>query len=675
MRLLAITIFTLCFLQPLKVYAQQTYSLGYLPGGSYSAGYAFSDNSSVVVGYGDSSNSGTEAFIWTPQNGMVGLGDLPGGSYYSIASGVSSVGNVVIGYSISGSGNEAFRWTEATGMVGLGDLPGGSFQSFARDISDDGSVIVGQGRSASGREAFRWTEATGMVGLGDLPGGSFFSNANAISGDGTLIAGSSESALGIEAMYWSAGTGMVGLGDLPGGGFGSVAYGMSSDKTTIVGSGTTASGFEAMYWSAGTGMISIGDLPGGAVEAYAYDASNNGAVIVGESVSTSGYTAFVWTAETGMVTVNEWLARANIQTSGWEFGYAYNVSDDGTVIIGGGTNPSGDYEAYLARVSPIGSGILNMSSVPESLGTSSITPSVAINSISLPMNGAHHRPLMMYDGLGNTQCSWVTSDASYDDDGFVSTVTSHEAGLCQDFADRQLRIGIGLGLTDAKQETINGGNQEMSGPYGIAEVNYWPEGTKLLFSLTGLYGVWDGDIKRGYDNAGNPDFSFGDTTVRNTALRLGLHMPDLIQLKSECTPKVLITPKTTIAWSRSIADGYTETGGGFPARFDEQSTSSKEIRMGAEAATRLNEGRTRLALTLEGVYTFDREASDVNGELIGLFPFTFESPTIDNKTSARVGIDLDHRITDKLQFHSSIFAATSGPDPDISGALGIKYSF
>jgi probable HAF family extracellular repeat protein len=116
---------------------------------------------------------------------FIGLGDLPGGAVHSRAFGVSADGSVVVGSTgaaPSSSGSQAFRWTVDTGMVGLGE----SFSSAAFDVSADGSVIVGW--SVYG-QAFRWTQDTGMVGLGDFPGGLFLSSANAVSGDGSIVVG------------------------------------------------------------------------------------------------------------------------------------------------------------------------------------------------------------------------------------------------------------------------------------------------------------------------------------------------------------------------------------------------------------------------------------------------------------------------------------------------------
>ena len=84
------------------------------------------------------------------------LGDLPGGSFGSGAYGISADGSVVVGFGDSGdSGDpvltEAFRWTSGGGIVGLGELPGGGFGSVAYAVSADGGVVVGDSADLSNR--------------------------------------------------------------------------------------------------------------------------------------------------------------------------------------------------------------------------------------------------------------------------------------------------------------------------------------------------------------------------------------------------------------------------------------------------------------------------------------------------------------------------------------------
>jgi probable HAF family extracellular repeat protein len=167
---------------------------------------------------------------------------------------------------------------------------------------------VGTTATASGNEAFRWTQAGGIVGLGDLSGDTFYSEATGVSPDGSVVIGESDSdaAVGYEAFRWTPNGGMVGLGILP-------------DSTS----------------------------------SWAYDVSTGGSIIVGTSGGASGTEAFLWDVAHGMRSLRDVLAKdfgLGASLAGWTLEYARGISADGQFIVGSGTNPDGNTEAWLARI-------------------------------------------------------------------------------------------------------------------------------------------------------------------------------------------------------------------------------------------------------------------------------------------------------------------------------------
>ncbi|MEK6801410.1 MAG: putative Ig domain-containing protein [Nitrospirota bacterium] len=338
--------------------------LGDLPGGttaSFAAGISADGN--VVVGVGNYNNgfAGEEAFRWTSAAGIVGLGDLPGSIVSSFANDVSADGAVVVGSSQSAAGQEAFRWTASEGMVGLGDFATGSFSSQATAVSADGSVVVGTGDPGPGplnAQAFRWTSATGLVALGALPsGGSQGNEAFDVSADGTVIVGrsSNSSGVGTEAFRWTNATGMVGLGGLLGAIVDSEALAVSADSTVVVGLALNTNGQdEAFRWTASGGMVGLGMLPGDNIS-VAFEVSGDGSLVLGVSGFIGGTTAtsqpFIWDAVNGMRSLTSLLAAdVGLGTSlaGWALNNVTGVSVDGRVIVGNGTNPTGQREAWRA---------------------------------------------------------------------------------------------------------------------------------------------------------------------------------------------------------------------------------------------------------------------------------------------------------------------------------------
>jgi probable HAF family extracellular repeat protein len=346
----ALSLSLLTFTVPAQA-APMFMGLGNLSGGGFeSLAHAVSGDGTVVVGMGRVGGCGGgigcgRAFRWTSGGGMTDLGTVGGVGSYARA--VSADGSVVVGESDNTSGrNEGFRW-ETGEMVGLGDLTGGVFDSFAWDVSADRSVVVGSGYSESGRQAFRWTAGTGMLALSGLPEGSS-TEAMAVSADGLVIAGTVS---GDEAFIWQGGV-LTGLGDLPGGAVDSIARGISADGSTVVGASNSALGREAYRWTAPGNMVGLGDLPGGIFFSDAWDASADGSVVVGLSLTgPSQSEAFVWDQANGMRNLRDVLVSDfGLDLSGWSLTEARGLSDDGRTIVGHGTNPSGNTEAWMAVI-------------------------------------------------------------------------------------------------------------------------------------------------------------------------------------------------------------------------------------------------------------------------------------------------------------------------------------
>ncbi|MBX9792231.1 MAG: hypothetical protein K2Y37_25185 [Pirellulales bacterium] len=365
-RLVSILVVVCCVLntsRPTKAASFQ--GLSDLPGGAFSSrANSVSADGTTVVGAGNvdvtKTYSNGEAFRWTASTGMVGLGDFPDSNLNpngrgSYAFGVSGDGSIVVG---SGSSPEAipvqaFRWTDPTGIEGLGYLTAEPYsEGFA--ISADGSTIVGTGRSY---EAFRWTQPTGMVGLGGLPGGDGSSGARAVSADGSVIAGGAKSALGNEPFIWTQATGMVGLGNLAGGTYlDASALGISPEGNVIVGFSNSSNApsplYEAFRWTQATGMVGLSDLPGGTFLSEASATSSNGEVVVGYGTTDTGQAAFIWDSAYGMRNLQQVLVDLGSggELTGWNLLNATGVSADGRTIVGYGTNPDGNTEAWIATV-------------------------------------------------------------------------------------------------------------------------------------------------------------------------------------------------------------------------------------------------------------------------------------------------------------------------------------
>lgn len=657
--------------------------LPYLPGDSfYSSARGVSADGSVVVGY-NNNIIGQEPFRWTEAGGMVGLGAFSADISFSSANGVSADGSVVVGesYSYINGTTKAFRWTEADGLVDLGHLPGGSPNSSASGVSADGSVVVGSTSGPNFTEAFRWTEAGGMVGLGGLAGGSFYSSANSVSADGLVVVGDSSSTSGLEAFRWTEASGMVGLGHLPGDFLPySFAYGVSADGSVVVGSSYSGNGTEAFRWTQAGGMVGLGDLANGlgagGLWSYAYGVSADGLVVVG--TSTNGTTivsgniispqeeAFRWTEAGGMVSVADWLTAAGVSLAGWtRLSHAASTNLDGSVVVGHGGSVNG-LEAYIARVGGA-SGLVGLTDLSNSLA-SQVALQVQVEGLNaLTMNGAHHRPLMdiaMVDGQKNG--GWVSGDLGRvyrDGNGWASLA---EVGACHDFAEGEVRAGLGLGHSQSSIDQSFNGQSRLDGEYLLAEVDWNIPKTRLTTSLLGMTGRWEADLERGY--AAGASTSSGDTDTTSTALRARLDWREAFSLR-----EVKFTPSLQFTEARTHLDGYQETGGTTPARFDSQHHSARESRLGLTGAYAMSEATTLYGHT-EWAHRFDDQSASVSGnaKVLGIISLPFEiSGNNMRQDWGRVRAEVAHIFRAGNKFSVSGTMASAGQDADLS--LGVSW--
>ncbi len=341
--------------------------LGDLPGGTFQSGAGgVSADGSIVAG-GSTSNCiapgycNGEAFVW--QSGtMTPLGFPPSSAPnpFSGIQAVSADGSILAGSASSDEGtNEPFRWANGV-FTPLGRIPGyGNNAHLTTGISDDGTRIVGWGYSADGDETQAWLwENDAMIGLGTLSGmPQSLSAAYGISGDGNVVVGASSG----QAFSWINGD-MTGLGTIPPPfpgpkvTVGSYATATSTNGSVIVGASsaydydTEQSRLEAFRWSDAM-MIGLGDLPGGEFHSSASAVSADGSIIAGIGSTDTGDEVFLWDAANGMRELRGLLENDfGLDLTGWSLPYVRDISADGSVIVGTGINPEGNYEAFLAVV-------------------------------------------------------------------------------------------------------------------------------------------------------------------------------------------------------------------------------------------------------------------------------------------------------------------------------------
>jgi len=163
----------------------------------YSRADRISADGRTIIGYNDQNSGQRTAVVW--QNGVVTDLVDAAGTPLNAADGISSNGRFVVGeyYTDAGGNPGGWRWDSQTGEVIL--IPG---MASARGVSDDGKTVVGSTDTFAfpAQAAMLWREGVGTVPLVDfladngvsIPtnwdpnlAGSF----SAISGDGLLLGG------------------------------------------------------------------------------------------------------------------------------------------------------------------------------------------------------------------------------------------------------------------------------------------------------------------------------------------------------------------------------------------------------------------------------------------------------------------------------------------------------
>ena len=594
--------------------------LGFLPSAALNDSSAFgvSADGSVVVGHGYNAYSQTEAFRWVDGT-MTGLGFLPdGATRQSYAFGVSADGSVVVGHSYNANSNlEAFRWVDGT-MTGLGFLPDGAIrQSYARGVSADGSVVVGYGYNANSYlEAFRWVDGT-MTGLGFLPDAAINrSYARGVSADGSVVVGYGINANNDnEAFRWVDGV-MTGLGFLPSFTWQSIASAISADGSVIVG--------------------------------YANDSNYNGK-------------AFRWTLETGMESVEDWLSNAGVSIAAWStLDNASSTNSDGSVVVGGGVNANGDTEAFIARVGYV-AGVVGLTDLSNSLA-SQVSPSQTLDTLTgMALNGAHHRPLTDIAMSDGEHCVWASADLGRIHRNGKGWTSLKEVGGCHDFVDNTVRVGVGVGHSRASINQSLGGSSRLHGKYALVEMDWTIPNSALVASVLGMTGRWEADIRRGY-SAGTST-STGDTDMESSSLRARVDWRDAFSLGA-----VSFSPSVQYTHTSTRIDGYQETGGTSPARFDSQHNKAKESRVALQGAYEYSAKTTLLGRT-EWAHRFDSKGASVSGSANILdavnMPFNIKGNDVEQDW-VRVGAEVVHRFSRSNRLSLSTTAASVGQDADFS---------
>ena len=286
----------------------------------------------------------------------------------------------------------------------------------------------------------------------------------------------------------------------------------------------------------------------------------------------------------------------------------------------------------------------------------------------LPLEGAHHRPMLSFDRMGKESQAWATGDFGSSSRTRDVHVTSGEAGINWNVGKTML-FGVAGGHAVQNADLDLGGSSATKGDFFIAELDYRPEGTQWIVSLLGMIGSWESKTNRGYTSGGSTDFSNGVADTITRSARLRVDAPSLATFGG-----FGFAPFASYTVTQTVVGAYTETGGGFPASFNEQEHNATEARLGVTASKDLS-AATKLLLSVEAIHRFDGVGPALTGQdVTGGVAFSLPG-VAPRKDCVRFGFDVDHKLSADTLLNISAHASTVGEAHDVSAAISIRRAF
>jgi len=260
----------------------------------------------------------------TPQYQIYDIGVVDSGDTASQGFGVSRAG-IAVGRSIHTSGSQAFTWTLNGGLVGLPNLAGRSY-AVSNSANDSGGVVGTAATTLFGSSRLPVIWQNGAVSQLPLPAGETLGDANSVNASRVAV-GSVDGGSSQRGVIYSGGSATIITQTTSNGSFFVTAFGIN-DSGRVVGQGidpNNAARNVGIVYDIGQSMaFEVGALPG-FNGALAFAVSNTGNV-VGSSMQNQGSgLPFIWSDQGGMVAIplatgtSEGSARA-VNSAGWVVG-------------------------------------------------------------------------------------------------------------------------------------------------------------------------------------------------------------------------------------------------------------------------------------------------------------------------------------------------------------------
>ncbi|MEI6248878.1 MAG: autotransporter outer membrane beta-barrel domain-containing protein [Verrucomicrobiota bacterium] len=322
----------------------------------------------------------------------------------------------------------------------------------------------------------------------------------------------------------------------------------------------------------------------------------------------------------------------------------------------------------LTSFAPSFSGVTDVATWMSSINNQNRIYQTGVTLAELPLEGAHHRPMLSFDRMGKESQAWATGDFGSSSRTRDVHVTTGEAGVNWNVGKTGL-IGFAAGHGEQNADLAYNGSSTTKGDYALVEYDYRPEGTQWIVSLLGMVGSWESKTNRGYTSGASTDSSFGVADIISRSARLRVDAPTLLTYGG-----FGFAPYASYSVTQTIVGAYTETGGAFPASFGEQSHNATEGRIGV-TATKDVSAATKLLLTVEAIHRFDGVGPSLTGQDV-TGGVSFSLPGVAPRADCvRFGFDVDHKLNENTLLNVSAHVATVGEAHDVSAAISIRRAF
>jgi hypothetical protein len=263
----------------------------------------------------------------------------------------------------------------------------------------------------------------------------------------------------------------------------------------------------------------------------------------------------------------------------------------------------------------LGQPLITLSALSSSLSSTSQGVDVALASSALMLNGAHSRPLSRLVATGQ-KTGWILGDWGRDDHGSRNGSTGlAELGGGYNFGPAQVNVSIGK--TWSAQSLPHSGDVDFTGNYLMVEGIVPVSPARGLFATLGAYGHWgEADIRRGYLVSNAQNYSRASPDTQTVGLRARLDWQNAFAWSG-----AQFSPYTDLSYAETRMDGYTETGGAFPARFNHRTDHATDLRVGLNTSKPIASTTLNFVSNLELAHRFEDRGAATSGTITGLFAF------------------------------------------------------